>query len=113
MAYNQFLESNNTKNIRPQIDDLPEANAEMNTEVEETTKMTELDQGAECLTSTSEEVIDDLDIVDEQQEHEEQEEEEEEEQIMLWSTEELNKKCDDFIRKMRYGIKYEAPLVMV
>ena len=107
------------KNIRPQIDDLPEADAETNAEVETTIGITELDQAAEFLTSTAEEVIDDLlDIVDEQQEHEEhgeqeEEEEDEEEQIMLWSTEELNKKCDDFIRKMRYGIKYEAPLVMV
>lgn len=32
----------------------------------------------------------------------------EEEVIGLLSTEELNKKCDDFIRKMRDGIKFEA-----
>lgn len=41
-------------------------------------------------------------------------EEEEEEGIGLLSTEQLNKKCDDFIKKMREGIKTEAQqLIMV
>lgn len=40
--------------------------------------------------------------------------EEEEEGIGLLSTEQLNKKCDDFIKKMREGIKTEAQqLIMV
>jgi co-chaperonin GroES (HSP10) len=44
----------------------------------------------------------------------EDEEEEEEEVIGLLSTEELNKKCDDFIRKMKDDIKFEAQqLIMV
>lgn len=44
----------------------------------------------------------------------EDEEVEEEEVIGLLSTEELNKKCDDFIRKMRDGIQSEAQqLIMV
>lgn len=37
-----------------------------------------------------------------------EEEEEEEEETGLLSAEELNKKCDDFIKKMREGIKFEA-----
>jgi len=42
------------------------------------------------------------------------EDEEEEEVIGLLSTEELNKKCDDFIRKMKDDIKFEAQqLIMV
>jgi co-chaperonin GroES (HSP10) len=49
-------------------------------------------------------------VVDE----DEEEEEEEEEVIGLLSTEELNKKCDDFIRKMKDDIKFEAQqLIMV
>ncbi|RVW95155.1 hypothetical protein CK203_025650 [Vitis vinifera] len=39
---------------------------------------------------------------------EEEEEEEAEEETGLLSAEELNKKCDDFIKKMREGIKFEA-----
>ncbi|KAJ9169937.1 hypothetical protein P3X46_018079 [Hevea brasiliensis] len=37
-----------------------------------------------------------------------EEEEEEEEEVGLLSAEELNKKCDDFIRKMKEGIRFEA-----
>ncbi|CAK7349127.1 unnamed protein product [Dovyalis caffra] len=56
---------------------------------------------------------------DEQGDHEiividEDGEGDEEEVIGLLSTEELNKKCDDFIRKMRDEIKFEAQqLIMV
>lgn len=51
-------------------------------------------------------------VVDEDEEVEV--EEEEEEVIGLLSTEELNKKCDDFIKKMRDDIKFEAQqLIMV
>lgn len=51
-------------------------------------------------------------VVDEDEE--EEVEVEDEEVIGLLSTEELNKKCDDFIRKMRDGIKFEAQqLIMV
>ncbi|KAH7861642.1 hypothetical protein Vadar_028809 [Vaccinium darrowii] len=39
---------------------------------------------------------------------EEEEEEEEEEGVGLMSAEELNQKCEEFIRKMREGIKIEA-----
>ncbi|KAK1353785.1 neurofilament light polypeptide [Heracleum sosnowskyi] len=121
-VFNQFTESDNKNNVKLQSDhDMLEAKAETNTnvvtEVEEAkTEITEIIQGGECVTSTADnnerEVINDLDLVEEQQGHEEDEEEEEHE-IMLWSTEELNKKCDDFIRKMKHGIKNEAPLVMV
>lgn len=114
-------ESNNKKNVGVQSDEMPETKEETDTkvvtEVEEAKiEITEIIQGGQCVTLTAEdnyeeEVINDLDLVDEQQEHEEEEEEEHE--IMLWSTEELNKKCDDFIRKMKYGIRNEAPLVMV
>lgn len=112
---NQFTESNK-KNVKLQSADMPEAKAETNiivvTEVEEAKiEIKEMDQGGECVTSTADcvekEVINDLDLVDEQQVHKEEEEEHE------MSTEELNKKCDDFIRKMKYGIKKESTLVMV
>ncbi|GFY97696.1 hypothetical protein Acr_12g0002370 [Actinidia rufa] len=36
----------------------------------------------------------------------------EEEGIELLSAEELNKKCDEFIRKMREGIKFEAKVMV-
>lgn len=39
---------------------------------------------------------------------EEEDEEEVEQAIELLTTEELNKKCDDFIKKMKEGIKIEA-----
>lgn len=118
-VFNQFTETNDKKNVRLQSDDLLEAKAETNTKVvteveEPRIGITEMDQGGECLTSTADcngkEVINDLlDLVDEQQGHEE----EEEERITLWSTEELNKKCDDFIRKMKYDIKNEAPFFVM
>ncbi|KAE8125396.1 hypothetical protein FH972_020208 [Carpinus fangiana] len=52
---------------------------------------------------------------EEEQEHEEQEREEEEEGNGMLSTEELNKKFDDFIRRMKEEIRIEAQqqLVMV
>ncbi|KAJ9176780.1 hypothetical protein P3X46_012058 [Hevea brasiliensis] len=48
------------------------------------------------------------DIADDQIEEDEQEEE-----AGLLSAEELNKKCEDFIRKMKEGIKFEAQQVFV
>lgn len=48
------------------------------------------------------------DVADDQIEEDEQGEEE----VGLLSAEELNKKCDDFIRKMKEGIKYEAQQVL-
>ncbi|KAL8144803.1 hypothetical protein AgCh_003132 [Apium graveolens] len=121
VGFDQFTESDTKKNVMLQSDDMPEAEAGINikvvteAEVEQAKiEITEMDQGGECVTSAADcvekEAINDLDLVDKQQVHEEEEEEHE---IMLWSTEELNKKCDDFIRKMKYGIKNEAPLVMV
>ncbi|KAJ4730219.1 Transmembrane protein [Melia azedarach] len=44
---------------------------------------------------------------------EEEEEEEEEEGIGLLSVEELNKKCDDFIRRMKLEIKVEAQQLLM
>ncbi|XP_024185214.1 uncharacterized protein LOC112190031 [Rosa chinensis] len=43
----------------------------------------------------------------------EEEEEEEEEDVGFLSTEELNKKCDEFIRKVREGIKLEVQQSMI
>ncbi|KAL8087969.1 hypothetical protein AgCh_037928 [Apium graveolens] len=124
----QPVEVDTKNNVEPQIEE--KTNTKFVTEVEEAkTRMTLMDQGGEHMTSTTyyeeQEQVNDLDLVDEQEqgngkEHEEHEEiefvnieEEEEQGSMLWSTEELNKKCDDFIRKMKYGIRFEAPLVMV
>lgn len=47
-------------------------------------------------------------VEEEEEEHVNTEEEEEEEVIELLSREELNKKCEEFIRKMKCGIKLEA-----
>ncbi|KAK1389154.1 hypothetical protein POM88_017332 [Heracleum sosnowskyi] len=127
----QPVEFSKKNNVELQIDDLPETQGQTNTkfvtQVEEAKSGIRLmDQGGEHMTSTTyyeqKEQVNDLNFVDEQEqgkeeEYEEEEfvniKEEEEEEIMLWSTEELNKKCDDFIRKMKYGIRFEAPLVMV
>lgn len=127
----QPVEFTTNNNVELQTDDLPETKGETNTkfvtQVEEAkTGMTLMDQGGEHKTSTTyyeeKEQVNDHNLFDEQEQGngEEYEEleyvnigEEEEQGSMLWSTEELNKKCDDFIRKMKYGNRFEAPLVMV
>ncbi|KAL1812974.1 hypothetical protein ACET3Z_023039 [Daucus carota] len=115
-----------------QIDDLAETEEETDiksvTEPEQVERRTRvMDEGCEFVTSTTDydekEQDSELNSVQEheeqaeEEEYEEQElvpnEEEEEQGTLLWSTEELNKKCDDFIRKMKYGIRYEPQLVMV
>lgn len=61
------------------------------------------------------EVVELLNFVEEEEEFVNMEEEEEE-GIELLSREELNKKCEEFIRKMKYGIEFEAQhhhLIMV
>lgn len=124
----EFTEKNN---VELQFDDLLETKTETNTKfvtevVEAKREITLMDQGGEPVTSTThyeqKEQFNDLNLVDDEEQGKEEEYEvlelintgeEEEQGIMLWSTEELNKKCDEFIRKMKYGIRIEAPLVMV
>ncbi|GMP53175.1 hypothetical protein CsSME_00018723 [Camellia sinensis var. sinensis] len=52
-------------------------------------------------------------ILTTQQDGIEEEEEEEEEENGLLSAEELNKKCEDFIRKVKEGIKIEAQQLII
>lgn len=127
----QPVEFTKKNNVELEIDNIPETKGETNTkfvtEVEESKSGIRLmGQGGEHMTFTTnyeeKEEVNDLNFAAEQEQGKEEEYEElefvnigEEEELgsMLWSTEELNKKCDDFIRKMKYGTRFEAPLVMV
>ncbi|WOH05821.1 hypothetical protein DCAR_0625242 [Daucus carota subsp. sativus] len=128
----QPVEFSKKNNVESQIDDLAETEEETDiksvTEPEQVERRTRvMDEGCEFVTSTTDydekEQVSELNSVQEHEEQAEEEEneelelvnteEEEEQETLLWSTEELNKKCDDFIRKMKYGIRYEPQLVMV
>ena len=77
---------------------------------------TEKERGGNGVLTTEEEVDGEEREMDQEnwslaikeEEEEEVEVEEEEQETGLLSTEELNKKCDDFIKKMKEGIKFEA-----